>query len=168
LTFAGNLAFWGVLWGPVRTLHPLWQGKGAFQKLPGPHRNGVRKMIKGGGLYWAGGLDLTCDCHEQILLFFAPGWLFWAGGLNLTCACHEQFFLFLAPGWLETCTYRVGQNRKCVYIYAVYDCAFVGLARTVFIYIYTVYLQYVCRQGKSPNVRSYTRCVHVELARTIY
>jgi hypothetical protein len=34
LTFAGNLAFWGVLWGPVRILHPFWQGKGAFLKLP--------------------------------------------------------------------------------------------------------------------------------------
>jgi len=32
-TFAGNLAFWGVLWGPVRNTHPLWQGKGAFMKL---------------------------------------------------------------------------------------------------------------------------------------
>jgi hypothetical protein len=28
------LAFWGVLWGPLRTLHPLWQGKGAFLRLP--------------------------------------------------------------------------------------------------------------------------------------
>jgi len=34
LTFAGNLAFWGVLWGLVRILHPLLQGKGAFLKLP--------------------------------------------------------------------------------------------------------------------------------------
>ena len=34
LTFAGNLAFWRVLWGPLRNLHPLWQGKGAFMRLP--------------------------------------------------------------------------------------------------------------------------------------
>jgi len=34
LTFAGILAFWGVLWGPLRFLHPLWQGKGAFLRLP--------------------------------------------------------------------------------------------------------------------------------------
>ena len=34
LTFAGNSAFWGAVWGPVRNLHPLWQGKGAFLKLP--------------------------------------------------------------------------------------------------------------------------------------
>ena len=34
MTFAGDLAFWGVLWGPLRILHPLWQGKGAFLKLP--------------------------------------------------------------------------------------------------------------------------------------
>jgi hypothetical protein len=34
LTYAGNLAIWGVLWGPVRILHPLWQGKDAFLKLP--------------------------------------------------------------------------------------------------------------------------------------
>jgi hypothetical protein len=34
LTFAKNLAFWWVLWGPLRILHPLWQGKGAFLKLP--------------------------------------------------------------------------------------------------------------------------------------
>jgi hypothetical protein len=34
LTFAGNLAFWGAVWGPGRILHPLWQGKGAFLKLP--------------------------------------------------------------------------------------------------------------------------------------
>jgi hypothetical protein len=34
LTFAGNSAFWGAVWGPVRILHPLWQGKGAFLKLP--------------------------------------------------------------------------------------------------------------------------------------
>ena len=34
LTFAVNLAFWGAVWGPVCILHPLWQGKGAFMKLP--------------------------------------------------------------------------------------------------------------------------------------
>jgi len=34
LTFAGNSAFWGAVWGPVRILHPLWQEKGAFLKLP--------------------------------------------------------------------------------------------------------------------------------------
>ena len=34
LTFAGNLAFWGAVWCPVHNLHPLWQGKGAFLKLP--------------------------------------------------------------------------------------------------------------------------------------
>jgi len=34
LTFAGNSAFWGAVWGPVRILHPLWQGKGTFLKLP--------------------------------------------------------------------------------------------------------------------------------------
>ena len=34
LTFAGNSAFWGAVWGPVRILHPLWQGKGAFLMLP--------------------------------------------------------------------------------------------------------------------------------------
>jgi len=28
------LAFWGVLWGPLRILHPLWQGKGALLRLP--------------------------------------------------------------------------------------------------------------------------------------
>jgi hypothetical protein len=33
LTCAGNSAFWGAVWGPVRILHPLWQGKGAFLKL---------------------------------------------------------------------------------------------------------------------------------------
>jgi len=33
LTFAGNSAFWGPAWGPVRSLHPLWQGKGAFLNL---------------------------------------------------------------------------------------------------------------------------------------
>ena len=27
LTFAGTSAFWGVLWAPVRILHPLWQGQ---------------------------------------------------------------------------------------------------------------------------------------------
>ena len=34
LTFAVNLAFWEAVWGPVRILHPLCQGKGAFLKLP--------------------------------------------------------------------------------------------------------------------------------------
>jgi len=34
IDIAGNLAFWGVLWGPLRILHPLWQGKGAFLRLP--------------------------------------------------------------------------------------------------------------------------------------
>ena len=34
MTFAGNLAFWGVLWGPLRILHPLWQEKDAFLRLP--------------------------------------------------------------------------------------------------------------------------------------
>ena len=34
IEFAGNLAYWGVLWGPVRILHPPWQGKVAFLKLP--------------------------------------------------------------------------------------------------------------------------------------
>ena len=33
LTFAGNSAFWGAVWGPVRILHPIW-GKGTFLKLP--------------------------------------------------------------------------------------------------------------------------------------
>jgi len=34
LTFAENSAFWGAVWGPVRILHPLWQGKGTFLNLP--------------------------------------------------------------------------------------------------------------------------------------
>ena len=34
LTFSGNSAFWGAVWGPVRILHPHWQGKSAFLKLP--------------------------------------------------------------------------------------------------------------------------------------
>jgi len=34
LSFAGNSAFWGVLWGPVHILYPLWPGKDAFLKLP--------------------------------------------------------------------------------------------------------------------------------------
>ena len=34
MTFAGSLAFGGVLWGPLRILHPHWQGKGAFLRLP--------------------------------------------------------------------------------------------------------------------------------------
>ena len=34
LTFSGDSAFQGVLWGLVRILHPLWQGKGAFLNLP--------------------------------------------------------------------------------------------------------------------------------------
>jgi hypothetical protein len=29
LTFAGDLAFWGAVWGPVPILHPLRKGKGA-------------------------------------------------------------------------------------------------------------------------------------------
>ena len=33
LTFAGNSASWGAVWGPVRNLHPLWQGKGTFIEL---------------------------------------------------------------------------------------------------------------------------------------
>jgi hypothetical protein len=33
LTFAGNSAFWGAVWGPVHSLHPLWQGKGAILNL---------------------------------------------------------------------------------------------------------------------------------------
>jgi hypothetical protein len=33
LTFAGNSAFWGAVWGPVHMLHPLWQGKGTFLNL---------------------------------------------------------------------------------------------------------------------------------------
>ena len=31
---AGDLVFWEVLWGPVRILHPLRQGKGTFLNLP--------------------------------------------------------------------------------------------------------------------------------------
>jgi len=34
LTIVGKLAFWGVLAGTLRILHPLWQGKGAFLRLP--------------------------------------------------------------------------------------------------------------------------------------
>jgi len=34
LTFAGNSAIWGAVWGPVHILHPLWQGKGIFLNLP--------------------------------------------------------------------------------------------------------------------------------------
>jgi hypothetical protein len=34
LTFAGNSAFWRAVWGPVRILHPFWQGKGTFLNLP--------------------------------------------------------------------------------------------------------------------------------------
>ena len=33
LILAGNLASWGVLCGPLRILHPLWQGKGPFLRL---------------------------------------------------------------------------------------------------------------------------------------
>jgi len=33
LTFAGILTFCRVLWGPLRILHPLWQGKGEFLRL---------------------------------------------------------------------------------------------------------------------------------------
>ena len=33
LTFAGNSAFLGAAWGPLRILHPLWQGKGTFLNL---------------------------------------------------------------------------------------------------------------------------------------
>ena len=33
LTFSGNSAFWGAVWGFVCILHQLWQGKVAFLKL---------------------------------------------------------------------------------------------------------------------------------------
>jgi len=33
LTFAVSLAFRGAVWGPVRILHPLRQGEGAFLSL---------------------------------------------------------------------------------------------------------------------------------------
>ena len=46
LTFAGNSAFWGAVWGPVR-LHPqIWRGKGAFLKLPRSTSASVYKHYK--------------------------------------------------------------------------------------------------------------------------
>ena len=33
LSFAGRLAFWGAVLGPVYVLHPLWLCKGAYLNL---------------------------------------------------------------------------------------------------------------------------------------
>jgi len=36
LAFTGNSASWGAVWGPVRIMHPLWQGKGAIMNSHRP------------------------------------------------------------------------------------------------------------------------------------